>query len=153
VAKAASAHPETPELAPLLARERAAGYDGLEVHAAFARRIAESRDALRRFVAEARAGGKTVGALGASTKGNVILQYCGLDADHIVAIGEVNDEKLGSFTPGTLIPIIAERELIACAPDYLLVLPWHFRETFLRKRETLQGGTRLVFPLPTLEII
>jgi hypothetical protein len=153
VAKAASSLPESPELAPLLERERAAGYDGLEVHAAFARRVGESRAQLRQFVDAARAEGKTVAGLGASTKGNVILQYCGLTADDLLAIGEVNDEKLGGFTPGTVIPVVAERELLARAPDYLLVLPWHFRDTFLRKRAQLQGGSRLVFPLPTLEII
>jgi SAM-dependent methyltransferase len=153
VAKTTSAHPETPELARLLASERAAGYDGLEVHAAFARRVVESRDALRRFIAAARDAGETVGALGASTKGNVILQYCGLGADDVVAIGEVNDEKFGGFTPGTLIPIITEHEMIARGLDYLLVLPWHFRETFLRKRSALPRTTRLVFPLPTLEIV
>jgi len=153
VAKSTSALPETPELARILDEERAAGVDGLEIYRAFADRVAASRDALRGFLAEARAAGKTVGALGASTKGNVILQYCGLTAADLVAVGEVNDEKFGGFTPGTLIPICAEADLIARRPDYLLVLPWHFRDTFLRKRDRLQGTTRLVFPLPTLEVV
>jgi NDP-4-keto-2,6-dideoxyhexose 3-C-methyltransferase len=153
VAKATSAHPETPELARLLAQERAAGIEGLDVYRAFARRVADSRDALRGFVADARAAGKVVGALGASTKGNVVLQYCGFTADDVVAIGEVNEEKFGAFTPGTLIPICPEAELIARAPDYLIVLPWHFRDTFLRKREQFDRATRLVFPLPTLEVV
>ena len=151
VAKATSAYPETPDLARLLAEERTLGVDGLDIYRAFARRVADSRDALRGFVADARAAGKVVGALGASTKGNVILQYCGLGPDDLVAIGEVNEEKFGAFTPGTLIPICAEAELIARAPDYLIVLPWHFRDTFLRKRERLGRATRLVFPLPSLE--
>jgi NDP-4-keto-2,6-dideoxyhexose 3-C-methyltransferase len=150
-AKATSAYHETPDLARLLAEERTIGVDGLDIYRAFARRVVESRDALRGFVADARAAGKVVGALGASTKGNVILQYCGLGPDDIVAIGEVNEEKFGAFTPGTLIPICAEAELIARAPDYLIVLPWHFRDTFLRKRERLGRATRLVFPLPSLE--
>jgi len=153
VARAASPHAETPDLARLIAEERAAGYDGLEVYAAFARRVADSRAQLRSFLAEARAAGKTVGALGASTKGNVILQYCGVTADDVVAVGEVNEEKFGGFTPGTLIPIIPEAELIARGLDYLIVLPWHFRETFLRKRDRLPAGTKLVFPLPALEVI
>jgi len=153
VAKSTSAHAETPELARILAEERAAGYDGLEVYAAFARRVADSRAALRGFLADARAAGKTVGALGASTKGNVILQYCGLPADDVIAVGEVNEEKFGGFTPGTHIPICPEAELIAREPDYLLVLPWHFRDTFLRKRDRLRGATRLVFPLPALEVV
>jgi len=153
VAKAASAHPETPELARLLGEERAAGIDGLEIYAAFARRVAASRDALRGFLADARAAGKTVGALGASTKGNVILQYCGVTADDVIAVGEVNEDKFGGFTPGTVIPICSEAELLAREPDYLLVMPWHFRDTFLRKRDRLKGASRLVFPLPTLEVV
>jgi NDP-4-keto-2,6-dideoxyhexose 3-C-methyltransferase len=153
VAKSTSAHAETPELARILAEERAAGYDGLEVYAGFARRVADSRAALRGFLADARAAGKTVGALGASTKGNVILQYCGLTAADVIAVGEVNEEKFGGFTPGTHIPICPEAELIAREPDYLLVLPWHFRDTFLRKRDRLRGATRLVFPLPALEVV
>jgi SAM-dependent methyltransferase len=150
-AKATSAYHESPDLARLLAEERTIGVDGLDIYRAFARRVVDSRDALRGFVADARAAGKVVGALGASTKGNVILQYCGFGPDDIVAIGEVNEEKFGAFTPGSLIPICAEAELIARAPDYLIVLPWHFRDTFLRKRERLGRATRLVFPLPSLE--
>ena len=75
----------------------------------------------------ARSEGKIVAGLGASTKGNVILQYCGLSADDICAVGEVNEDKFGSFTPGWLIPIIAEANLLERNPDYLLVLPWHLR--------------------------
>lgn len=153
VAKSASAHPESPRLAQIVAQERAAGIGDLEIYRAFAHRVAESRNALRGFLADARANGKTVAALGASTKGNVILQYCGMTAADLVAIGEVNEEKFGGFTPGTLIPICPEAELIARAPDYLVVLPWHFRDTFLRKRDRLNGATRLVFPLPALEVV
>jgi hypothetical protein len=144
---------EAARVGELLARERADGLDGLDVYAAFARRVADSRDQLKAFVASARAAGKTVAALGASTKGNVILQYCGFGPDDIVAIGEVNEEKFGGFTPGTLIPIVPEAELIAREPDYLIVLPWHFRDTFVRKRASLRGKTRLVFPLPVLEVV
>lgn len=153
VAKEGSALAASPDVARIVAEEAAAGVDGLELYAEFARRVAASRDQLRAFVAEARAAGKTIAALGASTKGNVILQYCGLGPDDIVAVGEVNEEKFGSFTPGTLIPIIPEAELLARAPDYLIILPWHFRETFARKRATLTGPTRFVFPLPALEIV
>jgi NDP-4-keto-2,6-dideoxyhexose 3-C-methyltransferase len=153
VAKAGSAHTETPELAAVLERERVLALDELDVYAAFADRVSKSRAGLRAFLAGARAAGKTVAALGASTKGNVILQYCGLGPADILAVGEVNEEKFGGFTPGTSIPIVAEAQLIAKEPDYLLVLPWHFRETFLRKRACFPGKSRLVFPLPTLEIV
>jgi NDP-4-keto-2,6-dideoxyhexose 3-C-methyltransferase len=153
VAKTTSKLPEFAKLSELLARERALGVDGLEIYASFASRVVASRDQLRAFVADAKATGKVVAAVGASTKGNVVLQYCGFEPSDVLAIGEVNEDKFGAFTPGTLIPIVPEGELIAKAPDYLIVLPWHFRDTFMRKRETLPTNTRLVFPLPTLEVV
>jgi NDP-4-keto-2,6-dideoxyhexose 3-C-methyltransferase len=150
-ARADSSYPESPRLAELLERERALGLDGPEVYAAFARRVAQSREQVRTFIEQARGGGKTVAALGASTKGNVLLQYCGLTSRDLLAIGEVNSDKFGSFTPGSLIPILPESDVLAQEPDYLLVLPWHFRETFLQKK--LRGKSRVVFPLPELEVI
>src|SRR5207302_9254336 len=105
---------------------------------------------LRSFVSKARAEGKVVAALGASTKGNVLFQYCGFTADDICAVGEVNSDKFGCFTPGSWIPIIPEGELMDRKPDYLLVLPWHFRK-FFEQSEAFPKGS-LVFPLPELSI-
>jgi NDP-4-keto-2,6-dideoxyhexose 3-C-methyltransferase len=151
VSKQSSARPTWSELDAELARERALGLDGLEPYLAFAERTRQSRDAILHFVNDAIAQGKTIAALGASTKGNVLLQYCGLTAEHIHAIGEVNPDKFGGFTPGTLIPIKPERDVLESEPDYLIVLPWHFRDTFLNLPR--KGRTRLVFPLPALEVL
>jgi hypothetical protein len=90
-----------------------------------------------------------VSALGASTKGNVLLQYCGLDERRISKVGEVNETKFGCYTPGSLIPIVPQSELLAEKPDHLLILPWHFRPFF--ERVPALKGRNLVFPLPTLE--
>jgi NDP-4-keto-2,6-dideoxyhexose 3-C-methyltransferase len=81
----------------------------------------------------------------------VLLQYYGLDSTLITAIGEVNPDKFGSYSPGSLIPIVAEDEVLTSEPDYILILPWHFRN-FFERSEKLKGRT-LVFPLPSLEII
>ena len=91
---------------------------------------------------------------GASTKGNVLLQYCGITTKQIPYIVEVNEDKFGAFTPGTNIPIISESEGMALKPDYYFVLPWHFREGILR-RETvfLKAGGKFIFPLPKIEIV
>ena len=102
------------------------------------------------FIAKAKADGKSIAALGASTKGNVLLQYCDITPADVVAVGEVNPDKFGSFTPGSLIPIIDEAQLLAMQPDYLLVLPWHFRPFFEKRFGQLKS--KLVFPLPELEI-
>lgn len=134
----------------ILDDEDSAGLSTLEPYRAFEERVRRTRDELLAFVDSARAEGKTVAALGASTKGNVLLQYCSLGEDRIQAVGEVNPEKYGCFTPGTWIPIVPESELLGERPDYLIVLPWHFRRFF--EQSPAFAGTRLVFPLPTLEV-
>ena len=89
-------------------------------------------------------------ALGASTKGNVLLQYYGLNREDIPYIGEVNSDKFGAYTPGTWIPIIPEDELLAMKPDYLIVLPWHFKTFF--ENNPKYSKFNLVFPLPELTV-
>lgn len=150
-AKSGSSHAQSPRVQETLDREVAIGLDGLDVYMDFARRVADRRQSLLDFIAGAHRAGESVGALGASTKGNVLLQYCGLTPDDLIAVGEINEEKIGRFTPGTRIPICSEAELLEREPDYLLVLPWHFRKTFINK--SLKGDSRLVFPLPNLEVV
>lgn len=151
VAKSGSAHRPSPLVSEMLAAEHAAGLDGIAPYQAFADRTADARAAFIAFIRTARAEGKTVGALGASTKGNVVLQYCGVTQADLPFIGEVNADKFGSFTPGTFIPIISEAEMIGRCPDYLVVLPWHFREFFVNNPRF--RGLKLVFPLPALDIV
>jgi len=104
---------------------------------------------VRSWVAE----GKTVVALGASTKGSIVLQNAQLTADHITSVGEVNDYKLGRLMSGTDIPIKSEAEVMASSPDFAIVLPWHFKATFEKSMEKYkEQGTRLVYPLPEIEI-
>ena len=140
-----------PEVQAILDRETVLGLDGLEPFRAFAERTALSKRQLVEFVAKANADGKTVAALGASTKGNVLLQFCGFTAADIVSVGEVNTEKYGCFTPGTFLPIVPEDLLLSEKPDYLIVLPWHFRAFFVGNPKF--SGVKLVFPLPHLEIV
>ena len=124
--------------------------DSLEPYFAFAEAVAQSRRDLLLFLTQARDAGKRVYGIGASTKGNTILQYCGITEDLLPAIGEVNSDKFGCFTPGSRIPILPEDKVLAMKPDYLLVLPWHFREFF--ERDPKYREFNLVFPLPNLEI-
>jgi hypothetical protein len=90
---------------------------------------------------------------GASTKGNVILQFCNITGKDIPFIAEINEDKFGSYTPGTWIPIISEKEAKAMRPDYFMVLPWHFRENILsREKAFLKSGGKLLFPLPRITL-
>jgi len=120
----------------------------------FAQRTHEHRDSLINLVRALRADGKTIYGYGASTKGNVLLQWCGFTADDITAIGEVNTDKFGCVTPGTNIPIIAEQEVKDANPDYMIVLPWHFKNGIIqREKEYMRNGGKFIFPLPYIQII
>ena len=147
-------HPNSTNLQRILDAESAAALDALSPYEAFAKRVAVHRNDLLATLEEITASGATILGYGASTKGNVILQYCGLTAAEIPAIAEVNPDKFGSFTPGTQIPIISETEAHARKPDYFLVMPWHFRENLLaREKPFLDRGGKMLFPLPRIEIV
>ena len=120
----------------------------------FEDRVFRHRQDLVRLLRALTADGKKVLGYGASTKGNVLLQFCGFSAADIPAIAEVNPDKFGCFTPGTHIPIVSEDEARSMRPDYLLVLPWHFREGIVRReRDFLNSGGKLIFPFPEIEIV
>lgn len=137
-----------PSVQKILDDERENSLNTLLPFQAFERRTAKSKEDLLNFIETAHANGKTVAALGASTKGNVLLQYCGLTKKDIPFVGEVNADKFGAFTPGSLIPIIPEEELLAMKPDFLLVLPWHFKAFFIGDERFEEY--KLIFPLPIL---
>lgn len=151
VRKSLKQEPQNGLVTRILHDETAVGLDGLAPFRAFEDRVERARETITAFVADARAEGRTIAGLGASTKGNVLLQYCGFTADDICAVGEVNTDKFGSFTPGSLIPILSEQKLLEQNPDYLLVLPWHFRSFF--EQSPAFAGRRLVFPLPEFSIV
>ena len=97
---------------------------------------------------------KKVYGYGASTKGNVILQFSKIDSKLIKYIGEVNKFKFNKYTPGSKIKIVSEKQLKKFKPDYLLVLPWHFKDHILkREHQYLKNGGKFIFPLPDIEII
>lgn len=138
----------------LLAQEERLGLDTPRPYRRFEERVFEHKLNLRSLIVALRNSGKTILGYGASTKGNVLLQFCGITSDLVPAIAEVNPYKFGRFTPGSRIPIISEQEAHAMQPDYLLVLPWHFRDGIVRReRDFLARGGRLIFPLPEIEIV
>lgn len=151
VSKAAGNSDTLPLVQNLLDEEFKKELHTLKPYLAFAERVLETRRDLLAFIDAANAAGKTVAALGASTKGNVLLQYCGLTTAQVQSVGEVNPEKFGCYTPGTWLPIIPEQDLLSGKPDFVIVLPWHFRQFFIHNKKL--SGVNLVFPLPKVEVV
>ena len=138
----------------LVEEEYVMGLNTVKPYFDFAQRTYEHRNSLINLVKNIREDGKTIYGYGASTKGNVLLQWCGFTADDITAIGEVNEDKFGCVTPGTNIPIISEQEVKDANPDYMIVLPWHFKNGIIqREKEYMKNGGKFIFPLPYIQII
>ena len=138
----------------LLEQEKRMGLHTPRPFRIFEERVFRHREDLRRLVTALVQDGKTILGYGASTKGNVLLQFCGLGPEEIPAIADVNPEKFGRVTPGTHIPIISEEEARALDPDFFLVLPWHFKSGIVeREREFLECGGKMIFPFPDIEIV
>lgn len=141
-----------------VARTRLAEFDlALDTnrpYAAFQARIEVVRDKLMGLLRDIRARGETVHIYGASTKGNTLLQWCGIDRSIVECAADRNPDKNGAFTLGTNIPIVSEEISRAAKPDYYLVLPWHFKDEFIeREKATILAGTKMIFPLPEVAVI
>ena len=121
---------------------------------ALGHRIQKNRDRCVEFVKREIERGKTVYVYGASTKGNVILQYYGLDHNLVAGASERSPEKWGKYTVGTWIPIVSEEEARRANPDYFLVLPWaFFPEFYKREKRWREGGGKFIVPLPEFRVV
>lgn len=135
----------------LLAEEKRVGYDKLEVYSEFESRVIRHKSELQTTIQKMRAQGRKVIGYGASTKGNVLLQYCDFDATDLAVVAEVNEEKFGKYTPQTHIPIVSEEDAKALSPDVMVVLPWHFKDNIVQREQAfLNSGGKLLFPLPSV---
>ena len=152
VAKNSSNYEENKEqISSILNVEASKGLDTILPWIEFQKRIDTEKENLINFLKNCKTKEQKVYGLGASTKGNVLLQYCDITAEQITAIGEVNKDKYGCYTPGTLIPIISEDEALNSDAEYFLVLPWHFKEFFVNNPKF--KNKKLLFPLPEVEVV
>ena len=150
-----SASEATSDLQSIIDKEDSSGCNELSGWRKFDH-LAKSRISdMENFLISVKADGKRVVGLGASTKGNILLQSLNPEAlSAIEVIGEINDFKFGKVTPGTGITIAPESEVINSQPDFIVILPWHFKESFkLRLHDYTKTGGSIVFPLPELEIV
>jgi hypothetical protein len=144
----------TPAVSAVLGEEHRAGLSTLEGHAGFTTAVHQVRAELLRFLLDAAANGRTVVGYGAPGKGNTLLNYCGIRTDLLRYTVDRNPYKHGRFTPGTRIPIHPPERIADDRPDYILVLPWNLRAELTDQLRYITGwGGRLVFPIPTLEVI
>ena len=142
-------------LKQLIEEEARYGLDSLAVYRGFSDRAFRNRDELNGLLHSLTSQGQRVLGYGASTKGNVVLQFCGITPKLIPAIAEVNSDKFGCYTPQTLIPIISEAEAHASNPDVLHRSSLAFPRQHYRKRTEIlfQSGGELLFPLPAIELL
>jgi hypothetical protein len=144
----------SPKAEEFLQTETQEGINDLAIYETFKTRVLSHKKDLCDLLQKLKADGKTIFGLGASTKGNVILQFCDLTKEDIPYMAEVNEDKFGCFTPETSIPIISQEEADSKNPDYYLVMPWHFREGITKGMSNyIKNGGKLIFPLPELVVV
>jgi len=120
----------------------------------FKKKIDKVKTVLKNKIIEIKKRGKTIHGYGASTKGNVLLQYFELDNTTIDYIAERNPKKYNYYTPGSKIKIISENKSRSLKPDYYLVLPWHFKKEIIkREKNTINRGSSFIFPLPNIQTV
>jgi len=144
----------TTTIEKFLHEERELGIDSGTIFEQFKQRVMRHREELPAKLQEIQRSGKLALGYGASTKGNVVLQFCNVTPKLLPAILEVNPDKFGCYTPGTKIPIISEKEGHARNPDFLMVMPWHFKANVMqRETDYLKRGGKLLFPLPEIHTV
>lgn len=142
------------EIIELLNNEKKLKLETNEPYLKFANNIKKIKKKLLKLLTDLSSKNKTIHVYGASTKGNTILQYCKINNKLIKFAADRNLEKDGLKTLGSNISIITEKKSRDMNPDYYLVLPWHFKDEFIkREKKFLKNGGKFIFPLPTIKII
>ncbi len=125
----------------------------IDTYRKFFNKIEKIKTNLIQKITEIKRNKESIHAYGASTKGNVLLQYFNINNKHIDFVADRNPKKLNYYTPGTKIKIISEKKSRRIKPSYYLVLPWHFKKEILkREKSTIKSGSKFIFPLPELKI-
>jgi SAM-dependent methyltransferase len=146
--------PLTQRARALREREIAAGLLRVETYANFGEQVKETKRKLLHFLIEAKRAGKKVVGYGAPGKGNTLLNYCGIRTDFIDFTVDRSTYKQGKFLPGTHIPIFAPEAIRQARPDYVLILPWNFKDEITNQMAHIrEWGGRFVVPIPEVRIL
>ena len=137
----------------ILKEEKKYKLESLSTYKNFEKKIKKLRIKLSSFIKNKKKKGKIFHCYGASTKGNVLLQYFNITNNQIDCVADRNPLKYGKYTPGTKIKIVSELYSRTKKPDYYLVLPWHFKKEIIkREKQTMKKGSKFIFPLPKFSI-
>ena len=120
----------------------------------FIERVQKNKKVCLNFLKQSQKKGKKVFIYGASTKGNTLLQYYGINSKIIPYASERSPEKWGKYTIGTGIKIISEKKARYLNPDYFFVTPWGFIKEFVkRESKWLKKGGRFILPFPKFKLV
>jgi hypothetical protein len=148
-----ASRPIQPRVTELTAREDLAGLTRLAAYQSFDEQVKTTKRKLLDFLIGAKRDGKSVAGYGAPGKGNTLLNYCGIRTDFIDYTVDRNPYKQGKFTPGTHIPIYAPPKIMETKPDYVLILPWNFKEEIMEQMAGIRGwGGQFVVPIPEAKV-
>jgi 2-polyprenyl-3-methyl-5-hydroxy-6-metoxy-1,4-benzoquinol methylase len=135
-------------------RELAAGLDRMNTYSSFAEQVKATKRNLLEFLIQARRSGSKIVGYGAPGKGNTLLNYCGIRTDFLDFTVDRNPYKQGKFLPGTHIPIFPVEKIDEARPDYLLILPWNFKDEIIRQMARIRSwGGKFVVPIPNVQVI
>jgi hypothetical protein len=146
--------PVSERVSELRERELDGGLDRMQTYATFGEKVKESKRNLLEFLIRAKREGKRVAGYGAPGKGNTLLNYCGIRTDFVDYTVDRNPYKQGKFLPGTHIPIFRPEKIFETKPDYLLIMPWNFKEEIVKQMADIrQWGGKFVVAIPRMEVI
>jgi len=138
----------------LRAREEAAGYRDVATYTAFEEQVRETKRSLLEMLSELKRQGKTIVGYGAPGKGNTLLNYCGVRTDFLDFTVDRNPYKHGRYLPGTHIPIFPPEKIDEVKPDYILILPWNFKDEILEQmKHAREWGAQFIVPIPVATVV
>ena len=145
--------PVSARIAAMKQAEHAAGFHKLDTYGNFAEQVKETKRKLLEFLIGVRRQGKSVAGYGAPGKGNTLLNYCGIRTDFVDYTVDRNPYKQGKLLPGTHIPILHPDKIEETRPDYLLILPWNFKDEIMAQMAGIrEWGGKFVVPIPEVKV-
>ncbi|HUX73111.1 MAG TPA: class I SAM-dependent methyltransferase [Steroidobacteraceae bacterium] len=146
--------PCTRRVEEMRARELAFGLRDVAIYRKFDAQVRASKRDILDFLIDLKRRGKSIAGYGAPGKGNTLLNYCGIRTDFLDYTVDRSPHKQGRFTPGTHIPIFAPERVRDSRPDYLLILPWNWREEIVAQMSFVrEWGCRFIVPIPQPRIL